>query len=355
MALRGLATQGPKIMAGVASPRFALYERLLMNNEENIFVPEATPLSVGILILPDSNMLSLAACVDPLRAANRRAQRQVFSWHLVSPVGDEITLTSGIAIQTLPLDTRPDFDVLIIVAGFNLIDHATPSLIRQIRSVAPRMRAIGGVDGGSWILARTGLMNGQTATTHWEDLEEFAEVFPSVNVVRDRFTISGKYFTSGGAAPAIDMMLHLIRSRHGAKLAESVASAFIYDTSLTGEVPKMPVSTARLKRTAPKAARAVEIMGNSIEDPPSTAKIASAVGLSRRGLELLFRKELDLSPGAFFLGLRLQEARRLVLDTGLSAQDISLRTGFTSQAVFARAFRREFGMSARDLRRLHRR
>lgn len=326
-----------------------------MNSEENIFQTGPEPLATGILLLPDANMLSLASCIDPMRAANRRADRPVFSWQLVSADGAAVRLTSGIEIATEMLVARPEFEVLIVVAGFNLTRHATPSLMRRLREVAPRMRAVGGVDGGSWILARTGLLDGQTATTHWEDLEEFADVFPAINVVHDRFTISGKYFTTGGAAPAIDMMLHLIRSRHGPKLAESVAGAFIYETVRGASAPQMPVSTARLQRTAPKAARAVELMGKSLGDPGTAAGIARAVGLSRRGLELLFRKELGRSPGAFFLGLRLQEARRLVLDTALPMQDIALRTGFASQSVFARAFRREFGMAASDLRRLQRR
>lgn len=326
-----------------------------MKNEENIFHPDPSPLAVGILLLPDSNMLSLAACVDPLRAANRRADRQIFTWRLVSPEGGQVALTSGIEISTAPLEAKPDFDALIVVAGFRLTEHASPGLLRRLREVAPRMKSIGGVDGGPWILARSGLLDGQTATTHWEDLEEFADVFAHINVVRDRFTISGRFFTSGGAVPTIDMMLHLIRSRLGAALAESVASAFIYDAVQTASAPQLPVSTARLQRTAPKLAKVVEIMGHSIEEAPSSGDLARMVGLSRRGLELLFNKQLGQSPGAFFLSLRLQEARRLALDTALSAQDISLRSGFSSQAVFARAFKREFGLSVTGLRRLNRR
>jgi transcriptional regulator GlxA family with amidase domain len=325
-----------------------------MNNEENIFRPEATPLSVGVLALPDSNMLALAACVDPMRAANRRADRRIFTWTLLSPDGGPVRLTSGITVDTTALPARPDFEVLIVVAGFSLTEQATPSLIRRLREIAPRMRSVGGVDGGGWILARAGLLDGQTATTHWEDLEEFADAFPSVNVVQDRFAISGRVFTTGGAAPAIDLMLHLIRARHGPKLAEGVAGAFIYDPVQTASAPQMPVSTARLQRTAPKVARAIEAMSRTLADPPSAAEIARGVGLSRRGLELLFRKETGRAPGAFFLGLRLQEARRLALDTAQPVQEIALKVGFSSQAVFARAFKREFGLSVSALRKLHR-
>lgn len=333
---------------------FAYYEWYLMKTAENIFARDSAPLSFGILVLPKCNMLSLASCIDPMRAANRRAGRPLFTWHLVSPDGSDITLTSGIEIATKRLKTRPDFDALILVAGFNLTELATPKLLRLLRDIAPRMQAIGGVDGGGWILARSGLLDGQTATTHWEDLEEFNEVFPAVNVVRDRFAISGKYFTTGGAAPAIDMMLHLIRTRHGARLAEAVASAFIYDQVQTPSTPQTPVSTKRLQKTAPKAARAIEIMAASLEEPPSVTVIARRLGLSPRGLELLFQKEIGQSPGAFFLSLRLQEARRLALSTAHSVQSIALRSGFASQAVFARAFRREFGLSVRELRGLHR-
>ena len=341
-------------MGQLAVSIFANYDQVLMKHEENIFSPETNPLSVGILLLPDSNMLSLAACIDPLRAANRRADRNVFKWRLYSPDGGDVPLTSAISVATEALTARPDFDVLIVVAGFRLTEHTTPTLLRRLRDVAPRLRAIGGVDGGPWLLARSGLLDGQTATTHWEDLEEFTDVFPAINVVQDRFTISGKYFTAGGAIPTIDLMLHLIQRRLGAKLAQSVAGAFIYDVVQSPSAPQLPVSTQRLQRNSPKLAQVITVMGKSIEDPPSIATLARQAGLTQRGLELLFQKQLGQSPGAFFLNHRLHEARRLALDTALSAHDISLRAGFSSQAVFARAFRREFGMSLRDLRHMHR-
>ncbi len=326
----------------------------MANSEVSIFFRDTAPLSFGFLVLPDSNMLSLAASVDPLRAANRRAGRRVFSWKFLSPAGGNIALTTGVLIATEPLSGRADFDVLMVIAGFNLTTHATPFLMRRLRELAPRLAAIGGVDGGGWVLARSGLLDGATATTHWEDLEEFADVFPGVDVVRDRFTISGKFFTTGGAAPAIDMMLHLIRCRLGAKIAEAVAGAFIYDSELGATRPQLPVATARLRQASPKLARAVEIMASEIEFAPSIARIADRVGLSTRRLEMLFGAHTATSPGAYFLGLRLQEARRLLTDRSLSIQNVALRTGFSSQAVFARAFRREFGLSARAFRRLRR-
>ncbi|PWE33853.1 GlxA family transcriptional regulator [Maritimibacter sp. 55A14] len=324
-----------------------------MNKENSIFRAGDTALRFGILVLSDSNTLSLAAVVDPLRGANRRAGAELYRWQIHSADGAPVRLTSGISFPAPALPERPDFDVLVVVAGFRLDEQATRPLLARLRRIAPHLRGLGGVDGGSWFLARAGLLDGHTATTHWEDLELFATRFPAVDVVRDRYTISGRCFTTGGASPALDMMLHLIRARQGPELAMRVAGAFIYDTVHPGHAPQSLVPGARLAETAPQVARAVGIMEDALEAPPPIARIARAVGLSPRHLETRFRRALGTTPGAFFLGLRLAEARRLLLDTGLPVQQVALRTGFGSQAAFARAFRNRFGMSASALRRVH--
>lgn len=324
-----------------------------MNIENPIFRATDEPLRLGILVMADCNTLSLAAVVDPLRAANRRAARDLYQWQFFSADGGLARLTSGIEFAAAPLPDRPDIDLLLVIAGFRLEEQATPPLLARLRRMAPRLGGVAGIDGGAWFLARAGLLDGRTATTHWEDLEPFASRFPAIDVVRDRYTISGKYFTTGGASPTIDMMLHLIRARQGAELAMQVAGTFIYDTVHPAHAPQNLLPGARLAATAPPVARAIAEMERRIETPPAIAAIARQVGLSPRHLETRFRQTLGISPGAFFLNLRLQEARRLILDTALPVQQIALRTGFGSQASFARAFRARFGMSATGLRKLH--
>jgi transcriptional regulator GlxA family with amidase domain len=220
------------------------------------------------------------------------------------------------------------------------------SWLRQLRA---RGIAYCGVDGGPWVLARAGLLNGHRATTHWEDLEAFANAFPEVDPLPDRYVIDGPALTTGGAAPCLDLMLHLIRSHHGAELAGLVANALLYDPE-DRPSPQRLVPQARLAALTPQVARAVSIMEARLEDPPAIADIAAEVGLSPRRLEMLFRKHLETGPGAFFLRLRLNEARRLALDTGLNVQDIAIRTGFSGPSTLARAFRKAFGQSISDLR-----
>ena len=91
-------------------------------------------------------------------------------------------------------------------------------------------------------------------------------------------------------------------------------------------------------------------MQQTLEDPILISEIAQQLKLSPRTLELISHKHLGVSPGAYYLRLRLQAACRLVLDTNSSMQDIAVRTGFNNQAGFTRAFKKRYGQSPLNLR-----
>jgi transcriptional regulator GlxA family with amidase domain len=322
-----------------------------MKPDVSIFLPDPSPLVVAILVMADTNALSLAAAVDPMRAANRRAGRQLFSWRYFSATGGAVPLTAGFEIATTPLPDRTDADLLMIVAGFRLAEQATRPLLARLRALAPRLRAMIGIDGGAWFLALAGLLDGHAATVHWEDFEAFADRFPSIDLRRDRYVISGARVTCGGAAPALDMMLDLIRSRHGSELALRVAGALLYEPVHDAKVPQYSISAAHLARGDPALGRAIALMEGSIEEPQSISAIAERIGLSQRRLEMLFSRRIGVSPGRFYRDLRLDEAHRMITDSRVPLGDVALRTGFASQVSFARAFRARFGRTASSLRK----
>lgn len=322
-----------------------------MKSEKPLFAADAAPLTVAILVMAETNLFSLAAAVDPMRAANRRAGRELFVWRYVSAEGGPVPLTAGFTIPTEALTDRTEADLLMLLAGFRLMEQATPALLARLRRLAPRLRGMAGIDGGSWFLALAGLLDGQAATVHWEDLESFATRFPAIETRADRYVISGRYITTGGAAPCLDMMLDLIGARWGMDLALRVAGAFVYAPYQTGAQPQQSVPAARIARADPALGAAIALMEQGLEDPPSVAAIAARIGLSQRRLEMLFADRLGTSPGRFFLDLRLDEARRLVTDTRLPLQEVALRAGFSGQVTFARAFRARFGAAASALRR----
>ncbi|GGA23405.1 GlxA family transcriptional regulator [Neptunicoccus cionae] len=312
----------------------------------------ATPIfHVRALVMPQSNMLCLAAVLDPLRAANRAAGTQVYTWDIATATDVAVELTTGLTVPANPAAQLPPPDMLALIAGFDIESQSRPETLRQLMPAIHHAPLTCGIDGGGEILARCGVLRGHRATTHWEDLEKLELAFPEITVVRDRFVQSGKFITTGGASPCIDMMLHLIQRHHGRTLAESVMRTFLYDPVHAGSDPQSLVSVSRLKRRSPPVARALQLMEEHLEEPIPVSEIARLCGLSVRRLEMLFVAETGSGPGQTFRALRLAEARRLVVDTPDPLQNIAVRCGFNSLPAFSRAFKDAFGTAPSHLRK----
>jgi transcriptional regulator GlxA family with amidase domain len=260
-----------------------------------------------------------------------------------------VPLTCGIELPaTGPLSAAEGADALVVIAGYRQSEVATAPLIRELSRIAPRFAALGGIDSGAWVLSRAGLLNGYKATVHWEDLEDFAAAHPQVDVVPDRYVVDRNRFTAGGAAPAADLMLHLIRARHGTATALQVAASFI-TTAREGSEPQV-LPQKPDPRLDPRVAHTIARMEASLDTPAPIASLATRAGLSPRRLEMLFRRNTGLTPAAYALDLRLAAARRMITDTRHPLAEVALRTGFSSPSTLSRAFRARFGHPPSALR-----
>lgn len=319
-----------------------------------LFAPASDPLDLAVLVLPHCSILEVACVLDPLRAANRHLGYPAFRFRIVTPDGQPAPLTCGIELAAAgPLAAAKGASLLMVIAGYRLAEVATRPLIRDLRRMAPGFAAIGGVDAAAWVLARAGLLDGYRATVHWEDLEDLAHAHPEVTVCPDRYVMDRNRITAGGAAPAYDLMLHLIRARHGAGVARQVAQSFLHAPQ-PGHLPQIAARDAPSAADPgidPRIARVLTRMEASLDAPLPMATLAAQVGLSPRRLESLFRDSLGTTPGAHARSLRLAAARRMLTDTAHPLAEIALRCGFSSPATLARAFRTRFGCSPASLRR----
>lgn len=324
-----------------------------MNNEENsIFRPDPAPMKLTLLIIPGVSIMCVASVIDPLRAANRIAGRQLFDWSVVSPDGAAPMTSSGLPIAVSGAFSGDEkSDMLVIIGGFGSRLAPTSPLVARVQRAARLAKAVCGVEAGTWLLGYAGLLEGRSATTHWEDMEDFAARFPGCDLRPDRYLIDGPLITAGGASPAFDLTLHLIRSRHGMTIALDVASIFIYDQTRVPTDAQRLVSLGRIDGQDPRVARAIRLMENHIDRPLTMTTIAKRAGISTRTLEKIFIAALGETPGAYCLRLRLNAARRLVLDTTEPMADIAARTGFSSAAIFSRAFGKAFGQPPMRMRK----
>jgi transcriptional regulator GlxA family with amidase domain len=300
---------------------------------------------IDVLVQDQFSLMCLAAVVEPLRAANRVAVQQLYRWRVLSRRGLPTLSTSGLSIGVdgtfQPEEAR---DALFLIGSFNT--RVTDRALRaDLRRAARGGAIIGAIEAGSWELARAGLLDGYSATTHWEDLDEFAASFAEIAVQKDRFVMDRKRWTAGGASPALDMMLAMLRQEHGLPLALNVASVFVYDQTLPGSTPQPVVSLGRLLGDDPALARAITLMQRHLEEPLTLPAIAAQAGILQRSLEMRFRDRLGQSPHNYYLDLRLAAAKRMLEQSAIGVAEVATAHGFGSASAFARAFRRRFQMS----------
>ncbi len=305
-----------------------------------------------ILVLPETNLILTASVIEPLRAANRIAGRDLYRWTLHSPDGRAIDTKAGIPIPVSGA-FRPagETDPLFVLSSYNWRKSATRELKFLLSRTARYRSLIAGIEAGSFILAETSLLDGFSATTHWEDFDDFSRAYPQVHMIRERFVIDGKRITTGGSLPTLDLMLELIRRTHGYSLALEVSRLFIYEQERTrGDLLQVP-AIGNMRIVDARVQTAVRLMEETVEAPISIGRLAKRSGVGVRHLQDLFHDTMGVAPHAHYLALRLNAARRKVIETRASFADIAAETGFNSASAFSRSYRASFGESPSDTRR----
>jgi transcriptional regulator GlxA family with amidase domain len=225
-------------------------------------------------------------------------------------------------------------------------------LFAQLRRFDRQGKDIGALCTGSHILARAGLLDGYRCTIHWENLAGFAEDFPQIEATPELFEIDRNRFTCSGGTAALDMMLNLISSQHGHDLAASVSDQFIHERIRDQHDQQRMALPARLGVRHPKLMAVIKLMEANLEEPLDRGELASAAGLSSRQLERLFRKYLNRSPARYYVELRLNRARLLLLQTNMPVIDVALACGFVSASHFSKCYRDFFGKTPRKERNI---
>jgi len=311
-----------------------------------------TTIKVGFLMLNDFTMMAFTAAVEPLRMANRLLESDVFQWHLITLTGEPCKASNGITLQAdFSLAAMPALNYLFVCGGINIKDSYTQSLSTALNKLSKTKTIIGGICTGSYILAKSGLLNGYRAAIHWENLASTREEFPSINVVEDIFVFDNNRYTCAGGVAAMDMVLHLISSTMGTTLATNISEQFLLSRIRDKEDQQRTPLHIKLGPNQPKLTEAVSLMEANIEEPISLEELSSLVGISRRQLERLFQKYLQCVPTRYYMELRLKRARLLLLQTDKPVIDIALACGFISATHFSKCYRDFYSIPPSEARR----
>lgn len=308
-------------------------------------IPETGPRKrrFVFLLLDNFTMLSFACAIDALRIANRALGRDVYAWTLIGEGGDIATCSNG---TTFKLDSDLGEigrdDTIVVCGGIDIAQHSTRKVIAWLRREARRGPAMAGLCTAAHTLALAGLLDGKRATIHWENQDSFAEEFEDVNLTKSVFTVDGNRMTTAGGTASIDLMLKLIADDHGEEIANVVADQLIYSTIRTDQDTQRLSVPTRIGVRHPKLSAVIQMMEKNIEEPISPSVLAHEVGMSTRQLERLFRRYLNRSPKRYYMELRLQRARNLLMQTDMSVINVALACGFASPSHFSKCYRAHY-------------
>jgi len=225
-------------------------------------------------------MLCFASAIECLRLANRVGGGPLYDWKIIGPGGDTATCSNGcvFALEDDLCEVTRD-DVVMICGGLNIQSATTKPVLNWVRREARRGVTMAGL------------------------------------------------CTAGFTGEA---------------LANEIADTLIYSSIRTDRDTQRLSIPTRIGVRHPKLARVIQIMEKNIEEPISPAVLAKDVGMSTRQLERLFRRYLSRSPKRYYMELRLQKARNLLMQTDMTVINVALACGFASPSHFSKCYRSHY-------------
>ena len=317
---------------------------------------------VAILVYPGVQSLDVTGPLEVFTGADRaithdaRLQgRRATPGYEVTLVGrDALTSTSsGLAIAPgCGLEDVPaPLDTLIVPGGTgHRRAGEDDELLAWIARTAATARRTVSVCTGAFLLARTGLLDGRRATTHWAWAQELADAHPRVEVDPDPIYIRDQdIWTSAGVTAGMDLALALVEEDHDRELALTIARHLVLFLRRPGSQSQF---SATLSSQEPEREPLKEIQRSVVEDPAAEHTVeamASRVHMSPRHFARAFRAETGVTPARYVERVRLEAARRLLEDTTMSISAVAAGGGFPGSETMRRAFVRALGVGSRGV------
>ncbi len=316
-------------------------------------VPHRATREVGIVVFGDVLLLDASGPADVLGRANALLRfpdaPDRYRITAISSFGGEVATSSGLRLQTgaLPPPEICAFDTLIVAGGPGVLNARHDLHLRNwLLAVEPRVRRIGSVCTGAYVLAEAGLLSGKPATTHWGHVDRFTQLYPDVRVMPDAlFAREGKFFTSAGATAGIDLALSLVDEDFGRDLAMAIARELVVFRVRAAGQGQRSAALDAYGGTSDRLRRATDYILAHLEDGVTVEQVAEHVCIGTRQLSRIFKETLGRSPSEYIRAAQLDLARELLSGTDQSMDKVALRCGFSGRQQMAGVFDRLLGVT----------
>ena len=317
------------------------------------------PLRVAVLAFPSVQPLDVAGPLEVFGSAGRwlrdngRTPGLGYEVEILAPRRGALRTSSGFRLHADRSfrDVR-GLDTLLVAGGLGVAKAAGDAdLLRWLRRMATRVRRLGSVCTGAFLLAEAGLLDGRRAVTHWGSCDELARRYPRVRVEPEPlFVRDGGVFTSAGVTAGMDLSLALVEDDYGREVAQAVARELVLYVRRASGQPQLSAQLAAQLAGDDSVRELQAYIASHLAEDLSLERLASRAAMSPRNFSRVFAREVRVTPARFVLQSRLELARRLLEQTGEGLEAVASECGFRSPAVLRRALQRSTGLGPRSYR-----
>ena len=298
-------------------------------------------------LLPDVEILDFAGPLQAFSEANALERRFVLR---TCARTERVRTDQGVVLAGLePLPDVAEGD-LVIVPGmkYRATQRVDRAVLRWLKMSAATGAQIASICTGAFILGDAGLLDGRRCTTHWSRTRELRQRFPNARVVDNRLFVSdGAITTSAGIASGIDMALALVERSWGPLTAAAVAREMVVYLRRDGAHDQESIYLDYRTHLHPGIHRVQDWLTQHPGAKTTLAQLAPVAGMSARNLTRTFRAATGLSIKEFSTRVRLELARTLLHDPGLTVDGVANRCGFDNARQFRRIWKTAFGSTPR--------
>ena len=277
-----------------------------------------------------------------------------YDLELVACHSGTISTSSGLRLvaDRAYADLEEGIDTLLVAGGRGARAAASDqALIDSLRRIAPRVRRLGSVCTGAFILAAAGLLDGRKATTHWSYVEELQRRYPSVRVEADPIYVrDDQIYTSAGVTAGMDLALALVEEDHGPQVALQVARQLVLFLRRPGGQSQFSTHLAVQMCDRDPLRELQQWMGDHLDSDLAVEALADRVAMSPRHFARVFATQAGMTPARFVARLRVEAARRRLEESADSTDVIARTCGFGTREAMRRAFIRAVGVPPSDYR-----
>ncbi|MBE1552584.1 transcriptional regulator GlxA family with amidase domain [Mycobacterium sp. OAS707] len=312
---------------------------------------------VAVLLLPP--VVGFDAAIPPLLFSNAtdpdgNALYEVVTCGLTP---GPVTATTGFAVVPEAGPEALESADTVVIPGTRFPSARTegvltPEVTEALARIRPGARLVS-ICTGAFILAAAGLLDGRRATTHWKFADDMRRLHPRVLIDENvLFVDEGDVLTSAGLAAGIDLCLHIIRSDHGAQVANAVARYCVVPPWREGGQAQF------IDRHVPapdhfSTATTREWALQHLDEELTVQRLARHAKMSARTFNRRFREETGQSPGTWIRQRRIDRARELLESHDLPVDEVARLSGLGTGGNLRHHLRRGMGISPSSYRKVY--